>query len=86
MKLKKGDIVEVHGWVMLEKLEAGKYRVKATGTQSGIDYYDFAKPRGSKTIVRHAITNVDPWVRDASNPDLNKIVLLTSGAACPTSE
>lgn len=73
MKLQVGDIVEVQGFVMLAKLEPGRYRIKATGTWQGIPYYDFAKPKGKKTVVRHSVASVDFGLSDAENPDLNKM-------------
>lgn len=74
-KLKEGDLVEVHGFVMLAKIEPGRYRIKRVGlTSNGIPYYDFCRPRGHKTIVRHAINSVDPFLRQADDPDLNKMV------------
>lgn len=76
MKLKVGDIIEVHGWVMLAKLDEGKYRVKNVGVYHGIEFYDFSKPRGKKTIVRHATADVDLSVKGLDNPDNNKIVVL----------
>jgi hypothetical protein len=76
MKLQTGDLIQVHGFVMLSKVDDGMYRVKKTGSVHGVEFYDFSKPKGKKTIVRHAIANVDPWVRDQNDRDLNKIVLV----------
>jgi len=75
MKLKVGDIITVHGWVMLNKLDSGKYKVKSISKSNGIDVYDFTKPKGNKIIIRHFVDNVDLWVSDTSNPDLNKITV-----------
>jgi hypothetical protein len=76
MKLQTGDLIQVHGWVMLQKVAAGMYRVKKIGSVHGVEFYDFSKPKGKKTIVRHAVNNVDPWLKDQNNSDLNKIVLV----------
>lgn len=73
-KLMPGDIVEVHGWCMLKHLEPGKYRIAKVGLEYGNTVYSFSKPKGTKILFRHYTTNVDPWLRDADNPDLNKIV------------
>jgi hypothetical protein len=72
-KLQVGDIVEVQGFVMLAKLDPGRYRIKAVGEWKGIPYYDFALPRGKKIIVRHAVSSVDRWLSSVENPDINKI-------------
>lgn len=73
-KLQPGDIIEVFGWCMLNKLDPGKYRISKIGTEYGKTVYSFTKPKGTKVIIRHYTDNVDPWVKDADNPDLNKIV------------
>ncbi len=73
-ELNVGDIVEVQGWIMFAKLDAGRYRIKNKGTTThGIDYYDFAKPKGKKTIVRHDAAKIDYCLSDADNQDINKI-------------
>ena len=74
LKLKEGDIIVVHGWVMLNKLDEGSYRVAKISNQHGQQIYDFSRPNGKKIIIRHYADNVDPWVKDQSNPDINKIV------------
>jgi hypothetical protein len=75
-KLNVGDIIEVQGFVMLNKLEPGRYRVKSiVRRHQGIDAYFFTRPRGKKVVVGHYVDNVDPWLRPSvSDPDLNKIV------------
>jgi hypothetical protein len=91
--LVQGEVVEIHGWVMLAKLPAGRYRVKSVGTINGILAYAFARPQGTKVIVVHACDNVDPWLRDSrDDPDINKIIritnyksrLLRAGDICPS--
>ena len=74
MKLKVGDIIDVHGYVMLDKLDEGSYRVKSISSYYHRQCYDFTKPRGKKVIVRHLVDNVDLSIKDKNNPDLNKIV------------
>ena len=71
-KLKQGDMVRVDGWIMLKGLPAGKYRVKKVDEKS----YWFSKPRGTNTVARHLIDHIDAKVREPSNNDLNKIVIL----------
>lgn len=75
-KLNMGDQIEVHGWIMLSGLPAGKYRIRNRGVWKGTQFYDFTTPRGTKQIVRHACSSVDAWIRDAEDEDLNKIVVL----------
>jgi len=93
--LKQGDVVEVFGWVMLSKIEAGRYRIKRVEVHHGLLTYAFAKPNGSKVIINHYCDSVDPWLRTSrDDPDLNKIVrvvmksqgqrLLAAGDLCPT--
>lgn len=72
-KLKVGDVVEVQGDILFDKLDAGKYRIKGTGTYYGIEYYDFAKPKGKKTVVRHDAAKIDYCLSSADNPDINKL-------------
>jgi hypothetical protein len=75
-KLQPGTVVQVHGWPMLGKLEDGqKYRIETSNYQ-GIPTYSFKRPKGKKTIVRHYVDDVDPWIRPDNHPDLNKIVIL----------
>ena len=74
-KLLKDDIIEVHGWVMLDKIESGRYKIAGITEVHRQKLYSFCKPRGKKVIIRHYVSNVDPWVRDSDDPDLNKIVI-----------
>lgn len=77
MKLKIGDIIEVHGFVMLEGLNPGRYRVKDIGEYKGIPYYAFTLPKGKKVIVKHKVSSVDYSLSNQNNPDLNKMFKLT---------
>ena len=74
-RLQAGDVVRVFGWCMLNKLEPGLYRVSKV--KDGV--YSFAKPKGSKVLIRHYAKNVDGWLRPADCSDLNKIVKIGSG-------
>lgn len=74
MKLKVGDIVRVEGWVMLEGLEEGRYRVAIVGQRYGNDTYTFCRPKGNKAVCRHYAHKVDAWLRPTDHPDRNKIV------------
>lgn len=76
-KLKVGDVLEVHGWVMLEKLEdGGFYKVQKIRKRHGKTVYYFCKPKGFKTVVGHYAHSVDSSIRDEGHGDLNKITLI----------
>lgn len=75
MKLKTGDIIRVHGFVMLAKLEDGQnYRVQSTPTFYGEPTYQFTKARGKKFIARHLASSVDMCISDK---DLNRIEVIS---------
>jgi hypothetical protein len=81
LKLKENDVILVHGWVMLQKVEGGtKYRVSKIDSRYGHATYTFARPRGSKAIITHYAENVDPWIRDSNHPDLNRIEIVRRAA------
>lgn len=71
MKLKTGDIIEVHGYVMLNKMPEGKYKVAKINN----NVYYFSKAKGKKIIIGHFTHNVDLWISDS---DLNKITVVPS--------
>lgn len=73
-KLQVGDIIEVIGFCWLAKLESGKYRISKIEKKSNLFIYSFTKPKGKKVIVRHWSNAVDPWIKNSSDSDLNKIV------------
>ena len=78
-KLPRGDLIEVHGWVMLNKLDSGfRYRVKDVGTVNGIPTYSFTRPMGTKVLVVHYAANVDVWLRPEGDPDKNKIYCIST--------
>jgi hypothetical protein len=92
--LKQGDLVEVHGWVMLNKIEPGIYKIKTVEDRNGLPAYTFARPGGRKGIITHYAGSVDGWLGAADSPNLNKIVRvdgyrrpprrLCAGDPCPT--
>ena len=74
MKLNIGNVILVHGWVMLDGLEDGeKYKVKNTPAYYGNLTYQFTKEKGKKVVARHYCNKVDPWIRSHNHPDLNRI-------------
>ena len=86
IKLKVGDIIEVHGWCMMEKMDEGQYRVSKIGNYSGISTYSFTKPKGKKVVVTHSCKNVDLWVSDKYNNDLNKITIVSRNDSVSSSK
>lgn len=77
MKLQVGDVIEVQGFVMLAKLDGGKYVVSRIRHHLGQPGYVFRRPRGKRDIVAHYCSSVDGWISDKSCEDHNKIVKLT---------
>jgi len=73
-KLKPGDTIQVHGWVMLNKMDEGKYRIVKISHHYDIPTYVYAKLKGKKTWS-HYVSNVDPWIQD-NNSNLNRIEIL----------
>jgi hypothetical protein len=69
MKLQVNNIIDVHGFVMLSKME-GTLKVSKIDEIS----YWFTRPKGKKTIVRHLISDVDRCIKTNSE-DLNKITI-----------
>lgn len=77
MKLKIGDKILVHGWVMLHRLEDGQtYKVHSTPNLNGNPTYQFTKPKGKKIVTRHFANHVDLWIGNSSN--LNRIEVLNA--------
>lgn len=76
-KLQVGDIIKVHGWVMLRDLEDGcSYRIARIFDSFGRSVYEFSKPRGRKRLFGHYADSVDSWINDRD--DNNRIELVTS--------
>jgi hypothetical protein len=71
-----GIQVEVHGWVMLAKVKAGKYRMVLTKGPGNMSIFWFFKPKGTKCIIGHYADDVSVWCKPADHPNLNKIVIL----------
>lgn len=70
-KLNVGDIVEVHGFVMLSKMK-GKLKVAYADVYQGEKHaYWFTRPKGIKPIVGHLVSDVDAWIENGS--DINFI-------------
>lgn len=85
MKLWQDDVIEVHGWIMMEGLEPGKYRIKnvsKTHFYPHHDVFDIAKENGNKTIVRHLARSVESWLRKDDDTDNNKITWLYHKSHC----
>lgn len=75
MKLQVGNIIEVHGWVMLKGLEGGnKYKVSRVSKRSGKDVYWFSKPRGKKEIVGHYAHDVDISINELNGNRIEIII------------
>ncbi len=53
LKLQVGDVIEVFGWVMLNRVEPGFYKISKISDHYGKAAYSFTKPKGRKVIVRH---------------------------------
>jgi hypothetical protein len=77
VRLLPGDVIAVYGWVMLAKVEGGrKYRVKRIQNYHGQPAYCLCPARGYNIAATHYAHELDPWIRDASDDDMNKIVIL----------
>jgi len=74
-KLNVNDIIEINGFVMLQKME-GKLKVALIEKDTiGRDIaYWFSKPKGSKHIVGHRIQDIDGWIDNGSEINNIKIV------------
>ena len=62
-KLKAGDRVRVHGFIMLKGLDAGNYRVAYQ--YNHVTYgpvYSFARPRGRRILCSFPACKIDPWL------------------------
>jgi hypothetical protein len=70
--MKSGQVIRVHGFVMLKGLEQGLYKVLSQDAIS----YTFAKNRGTKAICRHYKTSVDAKLVCFNRGDLNGIEIL----------
>jgi hypothetical protein len=75
-KLKAGDIIEVHGWIMLKGLTEGKWKVKEVKPFGGTPAYYLTRPRGKK-VIGFYYHQIDGCIRDTE--DGNRIEILKSG-------
>lgn len=69
MKLKLNDKVKVHGFVMLKGM-TGELKVSKIDEIS----YWFTKPKGTKVVCRHIISNIDRSINNSD--DNNRIEVL----------
>ena len=76
MKELPGIQIEVHGWVMLKKVPAGRYRILIARGQGNMPIFWFFRPKGKKAIIGHYADDVIVWTKPADHPNLNKIVIL----------
>jgi hypothetical protein len=76
MKLKAGDKIRVHGWVMLHGLNSGDYRVLTVGHFYQDTTYSFVKLHGTHVKSVHFTSAVDVWIRPAESLDENRIEVL----------
>lgn len=73
-KLAVGDVIKVHGFVMLKGLDDGfRYEVEKLDMWTSISTtYTYTFRRiGSKFRVRHFASSVDSWINETE--DLNRI-------------
>jgi hypothetical protein len=75
-KLKAGDRIRVHGWVMLKDIHDGEYVVKSADQFYGNPTYSFVKLKGKRVVAVHFAASVDPWIKPGNHPDLNRIEIV----------
>lgn len=64
-RLEVGDIIKVHGFIMLKNLDDGnKYHITGIAEYKGQWVYEFKKFRGKK-LYGHYVHNIDSWVKTA---------------------
>ena len=78
-KLQLGDLIKIHGWVMLSKLEPGIYEVVGIELQNGFHVYGFKEMRRVRGLLKQGkkklrfwVKDIDPWIHQP-NGDLNFI-------------
>lgn len=75
MKLNVGDTIQVHGWVMLNKLnDGGKFKVAKITKQGFSNIYWFTRTRGKKMIIGHRAASIDSAIH---NNGMNRIEIIT---------
>jgi hypothetical protein len=72
-KLKAGDTIMVHGWVMLKGLKEGKWKVKEVKLYGSTPAYYLTRPKGKKVIAFY-YHQIDGAIRDTE--DNNRIEIL----------
>lgn len=70
--MKSGQMIYVHGWVMMKGLNEGAYIVLSQDNIS----YTFAKPRGKKAICRHYKSSIDAKIKCFERGDSNGIEVI----------
>lgn len=75
-KITQPTLVRVHGWVMLDRIDEGVYRVEPSQPHVGRATYNFYRPKGRRPIARHFAGSVDSWIHPAGHPDLNYIEII----------
>jgi len=73
MKIPDNSMIDVHGWVMLKKVDCKRYRVR----HGDGSVYWFFRPRGKKPIIGHYGEDVDCWVKPKGHPNNNRIEVLS---------
>ena len=66
-------LVEVNGWSMLNKITSGNWKIKVVRHPSYGLLASFYKPRGSKYITSHFLSEITLWYSHVNN---NSIRLL----------
>ena len=74
MKIPNKAIVAISGFVMLGSVEGGReYRIEHGAPHNNRETYAFYRPRGKKAIIRHYVSDVDPFVVEQGATE-NKVV------------
>jgi hypothetical protein len=67
-KLKVGDTIAIHGFVMLKGMQGTLIVAKIDDIS-----YHFTKTKGKEVVARHYCNDVDRWI-DNKGSDINYIV------------
>jgi hypothetical protein len=68
-----GDNIRVHGWVMMQNISPGDYRVAAVSACFGIPTYSLVR-KGGRIRHNHVRSCVEAWLRPNNQTnDLNWI-------------
>lgn len=75
-KLKTGDIIQVYGWVMAQKVKPGRYYI-LRNNDPDVYYLRRIGSRGRLgKLICHRVRTIDIWIKPTDHSDLNKIVIL----------